>query len=92
MSVMVRIPGPLRRMTDGADKVHVDADDLSGLIAALEDQYPGMRERLLDENGEVRYFVNLYLNNEDVRFLGGLGAAVKPGDEVSIVPAVAGGA
>ncbi len=92
MSVMVRIPGPLRRMTDGADKVEVDADDLSSLIAALEDQYPGMRERLLDENGEVRYFVNLYLNNEDVRFLGGLAAAVKSGDEVSIVPAVAGGA
>ena len=91
MSVMVRIPGPLRRMTDGVDKVQVDADDLSGLIAALEDQYPGMRERLLDENGEIRYFVNLYLNNEDVRFLGGLTASVKSGDEVSIVPAVAGG-
>ena len=92
MSVMVRIPGPLRRMTDGVDKVQVDADDLSGLIAALEDQYPGMKERLLDENGEIRYFVNLYLNNEDVRFLGGLTASVKSGDEVSIVPAVAGGA
>ncbi len=91
MSVMVRIPGPLRRMTDGVDKVQVDADDLSGLIAALEDQYPGMKERLLDENGEIRYFVNLYLNNEDVRFLGGLTASVKSGDEVSIVPAVAGG-
>ena len=91
MSVMVRIPGPLRRMTDGVDKVQVDADDLSGLIAALEDQYPGMKERLLDENGEIRYFVNLYLNNEDVRFLGGLAASVKSGDEVSIVPAVAGG-
>ena len=91
MSVMVRIPGPLRRMTDGVDKVQVDADDLSGLITALEDQYPGMKERLLDENGEIRYFVNLYLNNEDVRFLGGLAASVKSGDEVSIVPAVAGG-
>ncbi len=78
-------------MTDGVDKVQVDADDLSGLIAALEDQYPGMKERLLDENGEIRYFVNLYLNNEDVRFLGGLTASVKSGDEVSIVPAVAGG-
>ena len=91
MSVMVRIPGPLRRMTGGADKVQVDAGDLAALIAALEEQYPGMRERLLDDNGEIRYFVNLYLNNEDVRFLGGLAAIVKPGDEVSIVPAVAGG-
>ncbi len=91
MSVMVRIPGPLRRITDGADKVEVDADSLGGLISALDDQYPGMKDRLLDENGELRYFVNLYLNNEDVRFLEGLGTSVKSGDEVSIVPAVAGG-
>ena len=91
MSVMVRIPGPLRRITDGAGKVEVDADSLGGLISALDDQYPGMKDRLLDENGELRYFVNLYLNNEDVRFLEGLGTSVKSGDEVSIVPAVAGG-
>ncbi len=91
MSVMVRIPGPLRRVTDGADKVEVDADSLGGLISALDDQYPGMKDRLLDENGELRYFVNLYLNNEDVRFLEGLGTSIKSGDEVSIVPAVAGG-
>ena len=91
MSVMVRIPGPLRRITDGADKVEVDADSLGGLISALDDQYPGMKDRLLDENGELRYFVNLYLNNEDVRFLEGLGTSIKSGDEVSIVPAVAGG-
>ncbi len=91
MSVMVRIPGPLRRITDGADKVEIDADSLGGLISALDDQYPGMKDRLLDENGELRYFVNLYLNNEDVRFLEGLGTSVKSGDEVSIVPAVAGG-
>ena len=91
MSVMVRIPGPLRRITEGADKVEVDADSLGGLISALDDQYPGMKDRLLDENGELRYFVNLYLNNEDVRFLEGLGTSVKSGDEVSIVPAVAGG-
>lgn len=91
MSVMVRIPGPLRRITDGVDKVEVDAETLDGLITALEDQYPGMKDRILDENGELRYFVNLYLNNEDIRFLDGLGTSVKPGDEVSIVPAVAGG-
>ena len=91
MSVMVRIPGPLRRITDGADRVEVDADSLGALISALDARYPGMQDRILDENGELRYFVNLYLNNEDVRFIGGLGVAVSPGDEVSIVPAVAGG-
>jgi len=91
MSVTVRIPGPLRRITNGENKVEVEGENLGGLISALEDQYPGMRERLLDEEGKLRYFVNLYLNNEDVRFLAGLETALKAGDEVSIVPAVAGG-
>ncbi|MEK9658993.1 MAG: ubiquitin-like small modifier protein 1 [Chloroflexota bacterium] len=91
MSVMVRIPGPLRRITNGTDKVAVDAADLGSVIEALETQFPGMRERILDDEGKLRYFVNLYLNNEDVRFLDGLSTAVKSGDEVSIVPAVAGG-
>jgi molybdopterin synthase sulfur carrier subunit len=91
MSVTVRIPGPLRRITNGENKVEVEGENLGGLISALEDQYPGMRERLLDEEGKLRYFVNLYLNNEDVRFLEGLATALKAGDEVSIVPAVAGG-
>ena len=91
MSVTVRIPGPLRRITEGADKVEMEGEDLAGLITSLEAHYPGMQERLLDENGELRYFVNLYLNNEDVRFLDGLKTPVKSGDEVSIVPAVAGG-
>ena len=91
MSVMVRIPGPLRRITNGADKVEIEGTDLAGLIGALEEQYPGMKERLLDENGELRYFVNLYLNNEDIRFLEGLQTSLNAGDEVSIVPAVAGG-
>ena len=91
MSVTVRIPGPLRRITNGENKVEVEGENLGGLISALEDQYPGMRERLLDEEGKLRYFVNLYLNNEDVRFLEGLQTALKAGDEVSIVPAVAGG-
>ncbi len=91
MSVTVRIPGPLRKISNGADKVEVEGSDLGGLVAALEAEFPGMKERLVDENGELRYFVNLYLNNEDVRFLDGLNTAVSPGDEVSIVPAVAGG-
>ncbi len=91
MSVMVRIPGPLRKITNGADKVEMEGESLSALIGALEAEYPGMKERLLDDNGELRYFVNLYLNNEDVRFLEGLNTVINSGDEVSIVPAVAGG-
>jgi molybdopterin synthase sulfur carrier subunit len=91
MSVTVRIPGPLRKITEGADKVQMEGGDLTQLIAGLEAQYPGMQERLLDDNGELRYFVNLYLNNEDIRFLDGLKTAIKSGDEISIVPAVAGG-
>lgn len=91
MSVTVRIPGPLRKISKGADKVEVEGSDLSGLVVALEAEFPGMKERLVDENGELRYFVNLYLNNEDVRFLDGLNTVLNEGDEVSIVPAVAGG-
>lgn len=92
MSVTVRIPGPLRRITNGVDKASVTAETLGGVIAELEAAHPGIQDRILDENGALRYFVNLYLNNEDVRFLDGLATLVNDGDEVSIVPAVAGGA
>ncbi len=91
MGVMVRIPTPLRRMTGGADKVELEAADLSQMIDRLESDYPGFKERLLDEDGELRYFVNIYVNGEDIRFDQGLNTAIKTGDEVSIVPAVAGG-
>ena len=91
MGVMVRIPTPLRRMTGGADKVELEVDDLSQMIDRLEGDYPGFKERLLDEDGELRYFVNIYVNGEDIRFDQGLRTAIKSGDEVSIVPAVAGG-
>ncbi len=91
MSVVVRIPTPLRRMTNGQDKVEVDSGNLAAMVDELEGSYPGMKDRLLDENGELRYFVNIYLNGEDVRFLDGLETAMSSGDEVSIVPAVAGG-
>ncbi len=91
MSISVRIPTPLRRVTNGADKVDVSGDTLGEIIGSLDSQYPGIRGRLCDEEGELRNFVNVYINGEDVRFLDGLGTATKSGDEVSIVPAVAGG-
>jgi len=86
-----RIPGPLRRLSDGQTTVDVEATDLANAIEALDARYPGFRDRLLDENGELRQFVNVYLNDEDVRLGAGLGAKVQAKDEISIVPAVAGG-
>ena len=89
--ILVRIPTPLRRMTNGQDKVEIDAPNLGEIIDRLESDFPGFKERLLDESGELRYFVNIYLNGEDVRFLQGTSTSTKSGDEISIVPAVAGG-
>ena len=86
-----RIPGPLRRLSDGHVTVDVEASDLASAIDALDARYPGFRDRLLDESGELRQFVNVYLNDEDVRLGSGLGEKVADGDEISIVPAVAGG-
>ena len=91
MSVTVRIPTPLRRVTNGQDKASVDAGTLYEVIASLESQFPGVKARLCDDSGEIRNFVNIYVNGEDVRFLHGLSTATKAGDEISIVPAVAGG-
>ena len=87
-----RIPGPLRRLADGHNTVDVDATDLASAIVELDALYPGFKDRLLDENGELRQFVNIYLNDEDVRLGSGLSATVHEKDEISIVPAVAGGA
>ena len=92
MSVIVRIPTPLRAVTNGQDKASVEGETLTQVIDNLESQYTGIRERLCDESGNLRHFVNIYVNGEDVRFLEGLGTAISNGDEVSIVPAVAGGA
>jgi molybdopterin synthase sulfur carrier subunit len=91
MSVTVRIPTPLRRLTDGQDKVSVDGATVGDIVGSLETQFPGIKERLCDESGEIRNFVNVYVNGEDVRFLEGLNSQTKSGDEISIVPAVAGG-
>ena len=90
MSIVVRIPTPLRRLTDGQDKVDVEGDSLGDVIDAMNDQYPGIRERICDDQGQLRNFVNVYVNGEDVRFLQGLETATTDGDEVSVVPAVAG--
>jgi len=86
-----RIPGPLRRLSGGETTVKVEAGDLGSAIDALNARYPGFRDRLLDHNGQLRQFVNVYLNDEDVRLGAGLEAKVSDKDEISIVPAVAGG-
>jgi len=86
-----RIPGPLRRLSEGQITVVVDATDVGTAIDALDARYPGFRDRLLDDRGELRQFVNVYLNDEDVRLGPGLKAKVSEKDEISIVPAVAGG-
>ena len=91
MSILVRIPTPLRRMTNGKGQVETEPGTLSQLVDQLEVSYPGFKARLVDENGELHHFVNIYVNGEDVHFLQGLETSTKSGDEVSIVPAVAGG-
>jgi len=78
-------------MTKGAADVQVTADTVGDLIEDLERQFPGMRERLVEESGEIRRFINIYVNQEDIRFLQGAKTALTQGDEVSIVPAIAGG-
>jgi molybdopterin synthase sulfur carrier subunit len=91
MSILVRIPTPLRRMTNGEGRVEMESGTLSQLVDQLEASYPGFKARLLNENGELHHFVNIYVNGEDIHFLQGLETSTKSGDEVSIVPAVAGG-
>jgi molybdopterin converting factor small subunit len=90
MAIEVRIPTILRNYTDGAKAVSAEGATLDELIASLESRNPGIKDRLVDDNG-LRRFVNVYLNDEDVRFLGGLGTPVSDGDTVTVLPAVAGG-
>ena len=91
MATTVRIPTPLRRVTGGQDKVDTEGATLAQVIDSMESQYPGIKERICDPDGSLRNFVNVFINGEDVRFLDGVNSAVGDGDEVSIVPAVAGG-
>ena len=91
MSVNVRIPTPLRKLTKDKDTVQTTGTTIQEIIDSLEKQYPGLKERLCDERGELRRFVNVYLNDEDIRFAQGKNTPVKDGDEISVIPAIAGG-
>ncbi len=89
--VSVRIPTPLRKLSGDREELDIDASTVSDLIEKLENECPGMKNRLCDESGNVRRFINLYVNDEDIRFLDGAGTELKDGDVVSIIPAIAGG-
>ena len=91
MPVTVRIPTPLRSITKGNAEVRAEGDSVDNLVEDLARQFPGLRERLVDEAGELRRFINIYVNEEDIRFLDGKKTVLKDGDQVSIVPAIAGG-
>jgi molybdopterin synthase sulfur carrier subunit len=91
VSVKVKIPTQLRNLTGGEAEVQADGSTLGDLVTDLESKHPGFKERILDESGSVRRFVNVYVNDEDVRFLDGLSTSVSEGATVSIIPAVAGG-
>jgi molybdopterin synthase sulfur carrier subunit len=91
MPINVRIPTPLRKLTHDEEVVQVTAATVGGAIAELQTRYPGIKERLTDDNGSVRRFVNVYVNEEDIRFLQNQDTSLKDGDEISIIPAIAGG-
>ncbi len=87
----VRIPTPLRKYTQGQEEVTIDGTNVGALLESLESNYPGIRERICDDKGAVRRFVNIFVADEDIRFLDNLDTSVGESDEVSIVPAIAGG-
>ena len=91
MSAKVRIPTPLRKLTNDEEIVEVNAATVAEAITELQTRFPGIKERLLDETGAVRRFVNVYVNEEDIRFLQNQDTKIKSGDEISIIPAIAGG-
>ena len=92
MAIKVRIPTPLQKLTNNQGEVESKAGDINGLLADLEKQHPGIKERLCDAEGKLRRFVNIYVNEEDIRFLQGQDTKLKDGDDISIIPAIAGGA
>ena len=91
MAVIVRIPTPLMKLTDNQAEVSAEGGSISEVINNLENQFNGIKERICDDNGSPRRFINIYVNEEDIRFLEGEKTVVKDGDEISIIPAIAGG-
>ena len=91
MASKVRIPTPLRKLTDNKESIEVESNTIGGAIDELEGKFPGIKERLVDEEGEIRRFVNVYVNEEDIRFLENQDTPLKEGDDISIIPAIAGG-
>jgi len=91
MAKKIRIPTPLRKLTNNEEVVEVSAGTIGDAISELQTRYPGIKERLVDESGTVRRFVNVYVNEEDIRFLDNQQTKLKDGDEISIIPAIAGG-
>ena len=91
MKVLVRIPTPLRAITKGQGEFQLEASDVRGALERLDEEFAGIKARLCEDDGSVRRFINVYVNEEDIRFMQGLNTPLKTGDEVSIVPAMAGG-
>ncbi len=91
MAAKVRIPAPLRKITKEQAVVECQGKSVDEILANLEKQYPGIRERICDENGQIRRFINVFVNGEDIRFKEGSKTAVAEGAEISIIPAIAGG-
>jgi molybdopterin synthase sulfur carrier subunit len=91
MPITVRIPTPLRKLTNGKGELQVAANNIGELIENLEKEYPGIKSRLCDESGNIRRFINIFINEEDIRFKENLKTSLKDGDDISVVPAIAGG-
>jgi len=91
MTAKVRIPSPLLKLTDNQSEVSAEGKTIAEILDNLETQFSGIKERICEENGAPRRFINIYLNEEDIRFIDGENTAVKSGDEISIIPAIAGG-
>lgn len=91
MAIKIRIPTPLRKLTNGADEVMAEGRNITEIIEDLEKNYPGLKERICETDGKLRRFVNIYLNDEDIRFKKNMETELKDSDELSIIPAIAGG-
>ena len=87
----IRIPTPLRRLTNEKDEVESNASSISELVVDLEEQFPGIKDRLCEDDGTIRKFINIYVNDDDIRFLDGVNTKINNEDIVSIIPAIAGG-